>query len=417
MIQNTKYKIIFFFVCIITSPLLLAQDADNSLFNNTLKIYIDCEQCDMDYIKTEIPYVNYVIERRDADIFIMIAEQKTAGEGIEFTVIFKGQNLFSGMCDTLKYNALSSDSDDEIRQRLVRKLKIGLIRYLAKTDLADRFLITLPQEKVHLKPYDPWHNWVFTIELYTYLQGQQKYNFNTVNANISINKVTENWKILNSVSYYYKYNIYKFDDTTITNESKSYSGLIEPVIGINNHLSLAGYCSFYSSTYENIYLSSGIAPALEYDLFPYNESSTRKLTFQYDIGYIYFEYYELTIYEKLKERLFKESASINTFVRQPWGSLNISLEGSHYFHDPAKNRVTLYTDISLPVFKRLSFKIFSYAAMIHDQLSLPKRKLTEEEIILQKKILSTQYSYYVSIGISYTFGSIYSNIVNPRFGN
>jgi len=53
--------------------------------------------------------------------------------------------------------------------------------------------------------------------------------------------------------------------------------------------------------------------------------------------------------------------------------------------------------------------------MIHDQLSLPKKELTEEEIILQKRILATQYSYYLSIGFSYTFGSIYSNIVNPRF--
>ncbi len=67
--------------------------------------------------------------------------------------------------------------------------------------------------------------------------------------------------------------------------------------------------------------------------------------------------------------------------------------------------------------KGLSFRVFSYVSMIHDQLSLPKRQLTEEEIILQKRLLATQYSYYVSLGLSYTFGSIYSNIVNPRFEN
>ncbi|MGQ9701884.1 MAG: hypothetical protein ACUVQT_05470 [bacterium] len=97
--------------------------------------------------------------------------------------------------------------------------------------------------------------------------------------------------------------------------------------------------------------------------------------------------------------------------------MDITLKASHYFHDFKKNRVTLYTYIALPVLKGLSFNIFSHVSMIHDQLSLPKRELTEQEIILQKKLIATQYSYYLSIGLSYTFGSIYSNIVNPRFVN
>lgn len=125
----------------------------------------------------------------------------------------------------------------------------------------------------------------------------------------------------------------------------------------------------------------------------------------------------MTIYDKLKDKLFKESASLGVDIKQRWGSLDITLQASHYFHDSKKNRVTLYTDTSLPLLKGLSFKVYSYVSIIHDQLSLPKRQLTEEEIILQKKLLATQYSDYLSIGFSYTFGSIYSNIVNPRFGN
>ncbi|MGQ9701885.1 MAG: hypothetical protein ACUVQT_05475, partial [bacterium] len=108
----------------------------------------------------------------------------------------------------------------------------------------------------------------------------------------------------------------KLNDTTITNESKSYSGLTNPIIGLNNHFSIGGYLSFYSSTYQNILLSSGIAPAIEYNIFPYEESSSRKLTVLYDIGYTYYEYYEMTIYDKLKERLFKESASLGIDIKQ-----------------------------------------------------------------------------------------------------
>ncbi|MGQ9816817.1 MAG: hypothetical protein ACUVQ3_02540 [bacterium] len=380
-------------------------------------VFIDYEKIDMDFIKTEIPYVNYVIDRRDADIYILITTQITAGKGTEFTLFFNGQKNFIGMNDTIRYVSLKSDSDDTIRRELAKRLKLGLVRYLTKTPIAEKLSINLIEKKVTITPKDPWHNWVFNIGLNGFFNGQQKLNFNSLNATLSINKILRDWKFLNDLSYSYTYNIYKLNDTTITNESKSYSGLTNPIIGLNNHFSIGGYLSFYSSTYQNILLSSGIAPAIEYNIFPYEESSSRKLTVLYDIGYTYYEYYEMTIYDKLKERLFKESASLGIDIKQRWGSLDITLKASHYFHDFKKNRVTLYTYIALPVLKGLSFNIFSHVSMIHDQLSLPKRELTEQEIILQKKLIATQYSYYLSIGLSYTFGSIYSNIVNPRFVN
>lgn len=55
--------------------------------------------------------------------------------------------------------------------------------------------------------------------------------------------------------------------------------------------------------------------------------------------------------------------------------------------------------------------------MIHDQINLVKQDLTYDEILLQRKEIATQYEYYVNFGLSYTFGSIYNNVVNPRFGN
>jgi len=410
---NLRYLTILF----LSISSLLASTDEDSLKLEAPKIFIDCEECDMDFIKTEIPYVNYVIERKDADIYILITTQTTGGEGTEFNIFFTGQKNYTGMNDTLKYVSLKSDSDDTIRREIATRLKLGLVRYLTKTPIGEKLSITLPEKKITPKPRDPWHNWIFNIGLNTYLQGQQKLNFNTVNTNLSVNKILKDWKILSNLNYYYTYNIYQLNDTTITNESKSYSGSTSLVIGLNNHFSTGGYLSFYSSTYQNIYLSSGFAPAIEYNIFPYDESSSRKLTFFYDIGYIYYEYYEMTIYDKLKDRLFKQSASLGIDIIQRWGSLDITLQASHYFYDFKKNHITLYNDISLPLLKGLSFKIYSYISMIHDQLSLPKRELTEEEIILQKRQLATQYSYYVSIGISYTFGSIYSNIVNPRFGD
>ncbi|MEI6749859.1 MAG: hypothetical protein WCM93_11925, partial [Bacteroidota bacterium] len=55
---------------------------------------------------------------------------------------------------------------------------------------------------------------------------------------------------------------------------------------------------------------------------------------------------------------------------------------------------------------------FSY---IKNQRSLSNTGLTPEEIILQHKEILTNYSYGLQIGITYTFGAIFNNIVNPRY--
>ena len=40
--------------------------SDSVKRENAIKIFIDCRECDMDYIRREIPYVNYVRDTRDA---------------------------------------------------------------------------------------------------------------------------------------------------------------------------------------------------------------------------------------------------------------------------------------------------------------------------------------------------------------
>ena len=52
---------------------------------------------------------------------------------------------------------------------------------------------------------------------------------------------------------------------------------------------------------------------------------------------------------------------------------------------------------------------------IRDQLSLPARSVSQEEILLRERQLTTSYTYSGSVGISYTFGSPLAKIVNRRF--
>jgi hypothetical protein len=135
----------------------------------------------------------------------------------------------------------------------------------------------------------------------------------------------------------------------------------------------------------------------------------------YKIGPEYNYYNDTTIYNKTRELLFFHRLSLSYSLIQKWGSISSSVNASNYLHDFSKYNVSIYADLSLRIFKGLSFNMWGQYSLIHDQLSLPKSGATDEEILLRQKELSTQYSFYFSAGLSYTFGSIFNNIVNPRF--
>jgi hypothetical protein len=250
-----------------------------------------------------------------------------------------------------------------------------------------------------------------------YFNGEKSRNYISLWGKLSAKRITPDWKVDLSVNGSYNEDKFKIDEQTISSisKSKSFSGFV--VKSINNHWSAGVYGEIFSSTYSNRKYSLEFEPAVEYDLFPYSESTRRQLRLVYWAGYKYSRYYEETIFNKTSETLFDEALSITLELQQPWGSVNTTLEGSHYLHDFRKNEVALYGELSLRLFKGLSFNLSGSYSMIHDQLSLPKRGVTQEEILLQRRELATQYYYWGSFGLSYTFGSIYSNVVNPRFGN
>jgi hypothetical protein len=102
---------------------------------------------------------------------------------------------------------------------------------------------------------------------------------------------------------------------------------------------------------------------------------------------------------------------------QKWGSVSSSLTWSNYLFDWSYYRLRLYTSASIRIIKGLSFNIYGSVASVHDQISLPRGGATLEDVLLRRKMQATDYTYNTSFGFSYTFGSIYNNVVNPRFDN
>jgi hypothetical protein len=380
------------------------------------KVYIDCEWCDIEYIKTEITFVNYVRDRKEAQVHVLITTQATGSGGQEYTLTFMGQLDCKGQDDVLKYYSNKTDTDDEIRKSLVQTLKVGLMRYVAKTPISKRIAVSLMDQVKPTSVIDKWNFWVFSLSSRGYFNGQQSIFYSQLYGSFSANRVTPEMKIRSSVSASHYFNKFDIEGETVesTLSTQRFNGLA--VKSLSEHWSAGAYLSLTSSSYLNIKLAVNPAPAVEYDLFPYSQSTRRQLKFLYRLNYSAVKYDEATIYLKTEENLWSESLTTTLELKEKWGTISTSLEGAHYFHDFSKYHLNLYGEISLRLYKGLSLELYGYASRIHDQLSLPMAGASYEDILLMRKQLATSYQYFFFVGLSYTFGSIYSNVVNPRFG-
>ena len=69
------------------------------------------------------------------------------------------------------------------------------------------------------------------------------------------------------------------------------------------------------------------------------------------------------------------------------------------------------------LFKGFSISLDGSVSKRRDQLSLRRGEATSEEILVRQRELATDYAFDFGFGISYSFGSIFNNVVNPRFRN
>ncbi|MFC2161992.1 hypothetical protein ACFLRX_10120, partial [Acidobacteriota bacterium] len=385
--------------------------------NGAPKVFLDCGRaCDKNYIRTEISFVNYVRDRKDADVHVLVTTQGTGSGGQEYTMNFMGLNDYEGINSTLKYSSGRTATDDEERKEMAHVLKAGLIPYVARTPLLNQIKIDYSKRTKPAVVEDRWNYWVYYLSLRGSMSGQKTYSNSDLNGNVSLNRVTPASKFRMSLSANFRERVFKFDDTTISSpsEEKNFTGLW--VKSLSDHWSFGGWFGASSNTFDNTKFRSYLAPALEFNIFPYGESTRRQLRVLYRIGIGYYSYREETIYEKVEEMLFSEALSITFEQKEPWGNLSGRIEGSHFFHDFSKNKLVFSGNISFRLFKGFSLSLNGRYSSIRDQLSLPKEDASLEDILLRIKQLQTNYSYSLSLGLNYSFGSIYSNVVNPRFG-
>ena len=399
---------------------LIAPGVEAQTTRRAFSFFLDCRDlyCDPDFFRQEIAFVDHVRDRTAADVHVLITQQQTGGGGNQYTLAFYGQRQFDGVSDTLALVTPQGSTEDERRQALARRIRLGLARYLGRTSEGERAVVTLASPGPTVVPRmarDPWNAWVFETEAQVELQQERSASNTELGLDLRADRITEDWKTRISIGGDYEDEKFDFDGERITSVRRDFGATVMQVRSLGRNWSAGLRLAAGSSTFQNQQLGVVIAPAVEYDLYPYDEATRRQLYIQYSVGGRSFRYEDTTVYFKVRETLPFESLHLSYMQKQTWGSLNVQVAGYHFLHDLGKSRLDFNAGASLRIIKGLSFEFYGEYAVIHDQLYLPKGDLTREEVLLRQTQLATGYQAQIFAGLSYTFGSVFNNVVNPRF--
>ena len=153
----------------------------------------------------------------------------------------------------------------------------------------------------------PGNHWVFRITGGGSFDSESSRSSFNLSFDFSANHVTPELRIRSQAYTRINQQIFKSEEGKLTSERerKGFSGSL--VKSLSNHWSFGVFGGVYGSTYSNIGTSFYASPALEFNLFPYDEVMKREFTFAYKLGPSYRKYLEETIFEKTQESLFRQS--------------------------------------------------------------------------------------------------------------
>jgi hypothetical protein len=381
-----------------------------------LKVYLDGIPDWQDYVKVKLWYADYVRDPVLAQVQVIIALQSTSSGGDLYHLFFIGRENFIGNNDTLTYTAPLENTKRETRDELTNVIAMGLMYYFSMNGQQKYFIFDYNDAlgKIN-KSSDKWNYWVFTAQTSPDLTVDQGGTALSGSASISAAHITDEWKfrILGDAVIDYS----KFTTDTVNYESTELIRHLNVLLvkSINDHWSWGIEAGYYASSFSNVQSQFSFAPGFEYDIFPYSESVNHILTFKYRLKPLYNFYIDSTIYDKEQEFLLNQIFDATYTRIERWGNFSTTLTATQYLNHLDQFRFDITGQMDFHLAKGLFLNLGGNFSYIKNQRTLSNVDLTPEEIILQHKEILTNYSYGLQIGITYTFGAIYNNIVNPRY--
>ena len=413
--------IVAVFITLFTSSIASAQSATAPAdANGSLPlVFLDCRSpgCDTDFLRTELTWMNFVRDRNQAMVHIIATARSTASGGAELSVTFA--RTTSADKDSVLAIIPQGATRDQSRRILSRAIGQGMLEFVRSTPLSDQLTVNyLPgvQNKSETRgAKDRWHLWVYRVSASGFTNGDENYKSTSLNGSIRASRTTDKWKSNISLNGNYRANGYTLSDTEkLHTYQHGWNANVGLVKSLTPRWSFGGTTSFVSSVQSNQNLFVRIGPAIEYDLFPYSQSTRRQVIVRYTPGIRYADYADYTIYNKLSETHPDHQFLLGAAITQPWGSISATSGFNQLLDEPSKINIDVNGSVSWRVVTGLSLDVGGGYSRIRNQSNLKRGEQAQQDVLLQLRQLRTGYSYYANIGLSFTFGSIFQNVVNPR---
>ncbi|WP_372649277.1 hypothetical protein [Draconibacterium sp.] len=382
-----------------------------------IKVYIEGARLDMDYMRRNMRFADFVNDPAVADVHIIINSRVSGSGGMVYSLMYNNLTFENFSNFTITCTILADDTNEEERQKIKDALSLGLMPFVNQTKASDqisfRYRGEVEQAQV-AEVDDPWNNWTFRGDISGSVnleESKKNYNYSFYGR---ADKVTDEIRIRNNARRSVNTKKYTTDGEEYRSDNTSTYGSSSVVKSLSSRWSTGLFGSFYNSNYRNTKYSMSVKPAVEYNIFPWDVSDRKVFTIAYYIGPEWMKYYEESIYDKLEESLWEQSLRLDLQIVQTWGEVKAGLNATNYMHDWTKNRITFDTDLSVRIIRGLSVRMGFTVENVHDQIYLPKGEISLEDVLLNKVQLPSSFEVGANVGIRVQFGSIYNNIVNNR---
>lgn len=386
------------------------------------KMFLDCRTyCDMTYIKSEIDFVDFMLDRQSAELYILLINQNTGSGGREYTMTIENKKS-KGEPYEMKFFTDANAVENDKRIEIVKHIKQALLKHMVDEGLAEQITYSVSQENKSNKKVisvDSWNDWVFSLGVNGNLNRESQFNSQYLRFNVSANRTTERHKFIARIDYNRNESNFFIGDgeeeEVISNLQNSFFGNILYVYSLDEHWSAGGILRYNRSIFENYDHSFTASPAVEYNIFPYSEVADHNLTFRYEIGGRYNDYIDITSYFKSTELLSRHRLSIDYQIVKPWGNIDFDAGVSHFISRSDRYSIDINPSVDVNFFKGFNLYTGIFYGITKDRINIPKGDLTVEDVLLQNKLRDSNFSMYMYFGVRYRFGSASNNVVNTRF--
>ncbi|SVD39226.1 uncharacterized protein METZ01_LOCUS392080, partial [marine metagenome] len=192
---------------------------------NQPRVFFDCRgsRCDSSYYRTEISWVTWVRDQRDAQLHVIMTSQQTGAGGREFVLDFMGRELYEEYEAQSRFQSLPTDTEREELDGLTLMLGLGFAQFAVESGFRD--LVQLDEisggggERVvpegvlsQAEADDPWNLWVFRANADGNYDGESARETWNMRGSFRASRVTPTWKQSYNGNYSRRHQEIEFPD-------------------------------------------------------------------------------------------------------------------------------------------------------------------------------------------------------------